>query len=101
MIDDFTFGPEAVAATLRGIHPDYTHLLELMIQTVALFEPFQISQDFQIGYTGIAVQGWPSALSFTLRFENWRKTSSGTIGFIHSQPRRILRWKMFPVEKRS
>lgn len=97
ILDDFTSGPETVAATFRGIHPDYTLLLELIIERVTLFESFQISQDFQIGYTGTSVQGWPNALSFTPRFENWRKTSSGPIGFIHSQPRRILRWKIFPA----
>lgn len=73
--DDFAFGPDNIAATLRGIHPDYSPLLNVVIQRVALFEPFQLNHEFQIGYTGISVQGWPNALSFTLRFENWKKTT--------------------------
>ena len=70
---EFVFGPKNIAATLRGIHPDYGPQLAVIMQRLSLFSVFQDHPDFLIGYEGISVSGFHNHLSFTLRFVNWKK----------------------------
>jgi len=67
------FGPDNIAATLRGIHPDYGSQVAVIMQRLSLFNVFQEYSDFLVGYEGVSVTGWDNHLSFTLRFVNWKK----------------------------
>ncbi len=70
---DIVFGPENIAATLRGIHPDFGPQLAVIMQRRSLFSILQDHPDFLIGYEGISVSGVDNHLSFTLRFVCWKK----------------------------
>lgn len=54
---EFVFGPENVAATLRGIHPDHGPKLAVIMQRLSLFNIFLEHPDFLVGFEGISVYG--------------------------------------------
>lgn len=87
---EFVFGPENVAATLRGIHPDYGPQLAVIMQRLSLFNIFQDHPDFLTGYEGISVAGGDNFLSFTLRFVSWKKQLALCISLSPHQNRQSL-----------